>query len=103
MPSTGSEWVAAFLLSMKHCRRRLGRTAGAKGRRKSVTAVNERSECEPDRAKQVTNERSECEPDRAKQVTNERSECEPDRVKRVTARSECEPDRVKRVTNARSE
>src|SRR6266704_1198126 len=49
-----------------------------------MPTVNERSECEPARAKPVINERSECEPARAKPVTNERSECEPARAKPVT-------------------
>src|SRR5437667_5762038 len=69
-----------------------------------MPTVNERSECEPARAKPVINERSECEPDRAKPLTNERSECEPDRAKPLTnERSECEPDRAKPLTNERSE
>src|ERR1051325_9762229 len=62
---------------------------------------DERSECEPDRAKQSSNARSECEPDRAKQSSNARSECEPDRAKQSSnERSECEPDRAKQSSNA---
>jgi S-adenosylmethionine hydrolase len=47
----------------------------------AVFDKDERSECEPDRAKPSIHERSECEPDRAKPSIHERSECEPDRAK----------------------